>query len=129
MKYSPVPISKPVAETPELAQGETTENPRPAPNANKTNVNAQEATAPATTAAHETPALDGSSTSSTTSPNSSMTPAGRITCSIKILPAFLNSMTWKCWNVKKVPPSGRDLMSRPYRRNAPRVSLHFMAFL
>src|ERR1700676_1716456 len=110
MKYSPVPISKPVAETPELAQGETTENPRPAPNANKTNVNAQEATAPATTAAHETPALDGSSTSSTTtvstSPNSSITPAGRITCSIKNTPNILNSIVGKMLQCEESSANG-----------------------
>jgi predicted phage gp36 major capsid-like protein len=76
-----VPISKVVAETPELNQGDTTENPSPAPNDNKTNVNAQEAIAPARTAAQEIPATDGSTISSITT--SFATPTGRITCSIK----------------------------------------------
>jgi hypothetical protein len=46
--------------TPAPAQGETTESPSPTPKASSTNVNAQETTAPAVTAAHETPATDGS---------------------------------------------------------------------
>src|SRR4030081_1064795 len=75
MQYRPVPISKVVAETPEWAQGDTTANPMPAPSDNNTSVNAREATAPAATAAHETPAIAGSITSSAT-------PIGRIVCSM-----------------------------------------------
>src|SRR3984885_10674731 len=63
MKYSPVPILNVVAETPELPQGETTENPMPAPNDKSTSVRARDATAPAKTAAHDTPGTDGSTTS------------------------------------------------------------------
>src|ERR1700689_1521660 len=64
MKYSPVPILNVVAETPELPQGETTENPMPAPKDKSTRVSAKDATAPAKTAAHDTPATDGSTKSS-----------------------------------------------------------------
>jgi hypothetical protein len=64
MKYSPVPISNVVDDIPELPQGETTENPRPAPNDKRTSVSASDATAPAPTAAQETPGKDGSTTSS-----------------------------------------------------------------
>src|SRR5260221_13975165 len=110
MKYSPVPISKLVAETPELANGETTEKPRPAPNDNNTSVNAQEATAPARTAAHETPAFEGSSASSTitasTSPISSITLAGRIACSIKNTPNILNSMSGKMLECEESSSNG-----------------------
>src|SRR3984957_18619978 len=63
MKYSPVPILNVVAETPELPQGETTENPMPAPNDKSTSVNARDATAPAKTAAQDTPGTDGSTKS------------------------------------------------------------------
>lgn len=45
---------------PSPAHGVTTESPSPTPNASSTNVNAQETMAPAITAAHETPATDGS---------------------------------------------------------------------
>src|ERR1700684_2826830 len=60
MKYSPVPILNIVAETPELPQGETTENPIPAPKDRSTSVRARDATAPANTAAQDTPATGGS---------------------------------------------------------------------
>ena len=63
MKYSPVPILNVVAETPELPQGETTENPIPAPKDRSTSVRAKDATAPANTAAQETPGTDGSTNS------------------------------------------------------------------
>src|ERR1700709_484103 len=63
MKYSPLPILNVVAETPELPQGETTENPMPAPNDKSTSVRASEATAPAKTAAQDTPGTDGSTKS------------------------------------------------------------------
>jgi hypothetical protein len=63
MKYSPVPILKVVAETPELPQGETTENPMPAPKDKSTSVSAREATAPAKTAAQDIPGTDGSTKS------------------------------------------------------------------
>src|ERR1700722_2947646 len=63
MKYSPVPILNVVAETPELPQGETTENPMPAPNDKSTSVRARDATAPAKTAAQDTPGTDGSTKS------------------------------------------------------------------
>ena len=87
--------AKLVADTPELFHGDTTENPRPAPSDSKTNVSAQAATAPATTAAQETPGIEDSAASSTT-------PTGCITCSINP-PSILNSMKGKCWNGKKVP--------------------------
>ena len=60
MKYSPVPILNVIVETPELPQGETTENPMPAPNDKRTSVRARDATAPAKTAAQDTPGTDGS---------------------------------------------------------------------
>src|ERR1700712_214214 len=60
IRYNPVPILNVVAETPEPAQGETTESPRPVPNASSSSVNARLTTAPAATAAQETPATDGS---------------------------------------------------------------------
>lgn len=63
MKYSPVPILNVVAETPELPQGDTTENPIPAPKDSSTKVSAKEATAPARTAAQDTPGTDGSTNS------------------------------------------------------------------
>src|SRR6478752_1388404 len=62
MKYRPVPILKVVADTPELPQGDTTEKPMPAPKDRSTSVSARDATAPAKTAAQETPATDGSTT-------------------------------------------------------------------
>src|SRR5438067_5052496 len=104
MKYSPLPISKVVAETPKLDHGDTTENPSPAPSDSKTSVNAQDAIAPATTAAQEIPAKGGSTTSSTA-------PAGCIACSI-IPPSILNLMTGKCWNVAKVPPANSPTCQR-----------------
>jgi hypothetical protein len=60
MKYSPVPILKVVAETPEFPHGETTANPIPTPNDRSTSVKARDATAPAKTAAQDTPGTDGS---------------------------------------------------------------------
>src|SRR3978361_1822972 len=74
MKYRPVPILKVVAETPEFPHGETTERPMPAPNESSTSVSARDATAPARTAAHDTPGIDGSTTSACV--------ACRIACSI-----------------------------------------------
>src|SRR6478736_9047033 len=62
MKNRPVPILKVVADTPELPQGDTTEKPMPAPKDRSTSVSARDATAPAKTAAQETPATDGSTT-------------------------------------------------------------------
>jgi hypothetical protein len=44
-----------VAETPEPPHGDTTDKPNPIPNARSTSVRAQLTTAPAATAAHETP--------------------------------------------------------------------------
>src|ERR1700712_1198801 len=79
MKYRPVPILKVVADTPEFPQGETTENPMPAPNDRSTSVNARDATAPAKTADQDTPGTDGSIKSTC--------PFCRIACSMKILPA------------------------------------------
>jgi len=66
---------KVVADTPEFPHGETTEKPMPAPKDSSTSVNARDATAPARTAAHETPGTDGSTTSACV--------ACRIACSIK----------------------------------------------
>src|ERR1700744_2813587 len=63
MKYSPVPILKLVVETPELPHGEITENPMPTPKDKSTSVRARDATAPAKTAAHDTPGTDGSTKS------------------------------------------------------------------
>jgi hypothetical protein len=60
MKYKPVPILNVVAETPEFPHGETTVNPIPAPNESSTSVKARDATAPARTAAQDTPGTDGS---------------------------------------------------------------------
>src|SRR5947209_20202623 len=59
-RYRPVPILNVVADTPEPLHGETTERPRPRPNASSTRVSAQLTTAPAATAAHDTPDTDGS---------------------------------------------------------------------
>src|ERR1700740_998913 len=55
MKYSPVPISNVDEETPRPPQGETTAKPIPAPKDKRSRVNAQEAAAPAITAAQLTP--------------------------------------------------------------------------
>ena len=55
-----MPILKVVAETPEPAQGDTTDNPSPVPKASRTSVSAQLTTAPAATAGHDTPATEGS---------------------------------------------------------------------
>src|ERR1700704_1617428 len=74
MKYRPVPILNVVAATPELPQGEVTENPMPAPNERRTSVNARDVTAPARTAAQDTLGTDGSTMSACT--------ACRIACSI-----------------------------------------------
>src|SRR4051812_25500193 len=60
MKYRPVPILKVVADTPAFPHGETAESPSPVASASSTSVRAQEATAPARTAAQETPETDGS---------------------------------------------------------------------
>jgi hypothetical protein len=53
-RYTPAPMLNVVAEIPEFDQGETADNPIPAPNARSTSVKAAEATPPATIAAHET---------------------------------------------------------------------------
>src|SRR3954464_2390077 len=95
LKERPVPISNVVAETPEWAQGDTTASPKPAPSDNKTRVSAREAIAPAATAAHETPAIAGSKTSS-------VTPTGRIVCSI-VFSRRVDFDTSKCWNLLEVP--------------------------
>ena len=63
MKYRPVPILNVVAETPELPHGETTENPMPTPKDKSTSVSARDATAPAKTAAQDTPGTEGSTKS------------------------------------------------------------------
>jgi hypothetical protein len=63
MKYRPVPISKLVVETPEPLHGDTTANPIPAPKESRRSVSAKEATAPAATAAQDTPGTAGSTTS------------------------------------------------------------------
>src|SRR5579864_312251 len=84
MKYKPVPISKLVAETPELDHGDTTENPTPTPNDSITRVNAQDVTAPAKTAAHDTPATTGSSISP-------IVPTRLIACSMDRAPSILHS--------------------------------------
>src|ERR1700726_4215142 len=68
MMYSPVPILKLVVETPELPHGEITENPMPAPNDKSTSVRARDATAPAKTAAQDTPGTDGSTKSTCACP-------------------------------------------------------------
>src|ERR1035437_4039208 len=60
IRYRPVPILNVVAETPAPAHGDTTDKPRPRPKAIRTTVSAQETTAPAATAGHETPAIEGS---------------------------------------------------------------------
>src|SRR5664280_812288 len=60
IRYRPVPILNGVAETPAPAHGDTTDKPRPMPKAIRTTVSAQETTAPAATAGHETPAIEGS---------------------------------------------------------------------
>src|ERR1700749_4713369 len=57
MKYSPVPISKLVEETPRLPQGDTTANPNPAPKERSSKVRAQAAAAPARTAPQLTPGV------------------------------------------------------------------------
>src|SRR3981081_2691029 len=103
MKYSPVPILNVVAETPELPQGDTTENPMPAPKDRSTSVRASDATAPAKTAAQDTPGTDGSMISACV--------ACRIACSIfcsqqpRLAPR-------KCSNETKVP--GRQLHKLKY---------------
>src|ERR1700730_15094575 len=74
MKYSPVPNLKVVAETPEVPHGETTAKPMPAPNESSTSVKARDATAPARTAAQDTPGTEGST-------NSACAACGK-TCSI-----------------------------------------------
>lgn len=53
MKYRPVPISKVFVDTPEFPHADTTANPRPVPNDSRTKVRANEATAPASTAARK----------------------------------------------------------------------------
>src|SRR5664279_1671330 len=60
IRYRPVPILNVVAETPAPDHGDTTDKPRPMPKAIRTTVSAQETTAPAATAGHETPAIEGS---------------------------------------------------------------------
>src|SRR5437588_11019410 len=50
----PLTILKVVADTPELGQGDTAENPMPAPKATNTRVSAAAVTPPAITAAQET---------------------------------------------------------------------------
>ena len=59
MKYSPVPVSNVDEETPRPPQGETTAKPIPAPKDKRSRVNAQEAAAPAITAAQLTPERRG----------------------------------------------------------------------
>src|SRR5947199_7607898 len=54
IRYRPDVILNVVADTPELGQGDTVENPMPAPNARSTNVKAAAVTPPAMTAAQET---------------------------------------------------------------------------
>src|ERR1700739_1748986 len=68
MKYRPVPISKVDEETPRPPQGETTAKPIPAPKDRRRRVNAQEAAAPAITAAQLTPEVVGSIGSAETTP-------------------------------------------------------------
>src|ERR1700716_2389567 len=94
MKYKPVPILNVVAETPELPHGETTKNPMPAPNDKSTSVKARDATAPANTAAHDTPGTAGSTNTSCA--------FCRKACSIKSSqqPDWLPG---KCLDLKKVP--------------------------
>src|SRR5690242_8589366 len=68
MKYRPVPISNVDEETPRPPHGETTAKPIPAPNDRRSRVNAQEAAAPAITAAQLTPEVVGSIRSVETTP-------------------------------------------------------------
>src|ERR1700752_1236281 len=68
MKYRPVPISNVDEETPRPPQGETTAKPIPAPKDKRSRVNAQEAAAPAITAAQLTPEVVGSIRSVETTP-------------------------------------------------------------
>src|SRR6202140_661803 len=96
MKYSPVPILNVVAETPELPHGEMTENPMPAPKDRRTSVRARDATAPAKTAAQDTPGIDGSTKSACA--------VCRKACSI----CSSQEPNWgprKCSNRTKVPQS------------------------
>jgi hypothetical protein len=62
MKYRPVPILNVVVDTPEFPHGDTAAKPSPVPNDSRTKVKAHEAIAPASTAAHETPETEGSTT-------------------------------------------------------------------
>src|ERR1700733_8890204 len=82
MKYRPVPILNVVADTPALPHGETADSPRPVPSDSSTSVKAHEATAPARTAAQETPETDGSTRPATGS--------GVVDCIISLLPAGQN---------------------------------------
>src|SRR4051794_32125858 len=79
MKYRPVPILNVVADTPAFPQGETAESPSPVASDSSTSVKAQEAIAPARTAAQETPETDGSTRPATGS--------GVVDCIICWLPA------------------------------------------
>src|SRR5882757_6638727 len=79
MKYRPVPILNVVADTPAFPHGETADSPRPVPSDRSTSVKAQEAIAPARTAAQETPETDGSTRPATGS--------GVVDCIICWLPA------------------------------------------
>src|ERR1700691_3951954 len=58
----PVPDLKVDAETPESDHGDTADRPMPAPNAISSKVRAAPATAPAATAAHDTPEVCNSTT-------------------------------------------------------------------
>src|SRR6201987_179174 len=68
MKYRPVPISNVDEETPRPPQGEMTAKPIPAPKDRRRRVSAQEAAAPAITAAQLTPEVVGSIRSVETTP-------------------------------------------------------------
>src|SRR3984893_19388362 len=101
MKYSPVPNLKVVAETPEVPHGETTAKPMPAPNESSTSVKARDATAPARTAAQDTPGTEGSTNSACA--------ACRKTCSIysSQRPDLANRKFLSQTKVPELKPVGR----------------------
>src|ERR1700733_10210674 len=104
MKYSPVPILNVVAETPELAEGETTENPMPAQNDKSTSVRARDATAPANTAAHDTPGTDGSTKS---------------TCAFCLKPCSIRSSQRSEMAAQKMSPRNKSSRRRRIKDASP----------
>src|SRR5450759_1316041 len=66
IRSRPVLIWNVLADTPEPPHGDTDEKPMPAPNARRTRVRAAAATAPATTAAHDTAGLSSAGVETST---------------------------------------------------------------